>query len=243
MNPVFETIRAHSSVRAYTDAPIEDGVVREAVAAAQMAATSSHIQAYALLRITDSKTRLALVQLTGGQRQVADAGAFFVVCGDLRRHRLLAERAGRPNAQNLETFVLSVVDASLFAQNLVLAFESLGLGICYIGGLRNQLPELDRHLDIPEGVLPLYGLCVGHVAEKPDVKPRLPLGAVLFSDRYPSDEEMLAEIDAYDAVMARYYERRGLPGRSWSGGILRKFATRVREHLAGYYRAKGAVLD
>lgn len=243
MNEVFQTIRAHSSVRAYTDEPVGDDVIREAVAAAQSAATSSHIQAYALLRVTDPATRERLVELTGGQRFTAEAGTFFVVCGDTRRHRLIAERHGEPCAQNLETFLLAVVDASLFAQNLVLAFESLGLGICYIGGLRNELPDVDLLLKLPHGVWPLYGLCVGNVADKPAVKPRLPLGAVLFEDRYPSDEAMLEEIDAYDEEMARYYEARGLPGRNWSGGIRRKFAKTTREHLAAYYTSKGAVLE
>jgi nitroreductase len=236
-------MRAHSSVRRYTDEPISDETIREAVATAQMAATSSHVQAYSLLRITDPETRERLVTLTGNQRFTAEAGAFFVVCGDLRRHQLVAARHGERAVQNLETFILAAVDASLFAQNLVLALESLGLGICYIGGLRNRLPDVDALLELPHGVLPFYGLSVGHVAEKPEVKPRLPLGAVLFEDRYPDDETMLAEIDAYDGEMARYYEGRGLPGRNWSGGIRRKFAKATREHLARYYTSKGAVLE
>ncbi len=243
MNPVLELMSDHRSVRAFTDEPVSDEVVRRAVGAAQMAATSSHIQAYAVVRVVDPEVRSELVTLTGGQRYVASCGAFLVIAGDVRRHRLVAERAGVDNVQNLETFLLAVVDASLFAQNLALALESEGLGICYIGGLRNRLPEADRLLGLPDGVWPLYGLCVGVPETRPGKKPRLPIDAVYAVGRYPADESMRRHIEAYDAEMADYYAGRGLDGRTWSGGIERRFAAASRGHLAGFYRAKGARLE
>lgn len=239
-NPVLACMARHRTVRRYEDRPVDDADVRRAVAAAQMAATSSNIQAYALLRVRDAERRARLVELTGGQPQVSSAGAFFVVCGDQRRHRLLAEREGRPFEANLETFLLAAVDASLFAQNLALAFESMDLGICYIGGLRNQLPEVDALLELPADVFPFYGMCVGYPAEDPGQRPRLPVDAVLFEEDYPSDEVLLERIAAYDRTMAAYYAARGKPGYDWSGGISRKFARPVREHLLAYYERKGA---
>ncbi len=243
MNPTLSLMSAHRTIRRFADVPLDEGDVERAVAAAQHASTSSNIQAYSLLRVRDEAKREELVELTGGQPQVAQAGGFFVVCGDQRRHALVAGRAGRPYEPNLETFLLAVVDASLFAQNLVLAFESFGYGICFIGGLRNRLPEADRLLALPEHVLPLYGLCVGTGAEEPRRRPRLPLEAVLFDERYPSDDELLRQLDRYDAVMADYYAERGKPGYDWSGGIARKFARRNREHLRGLYESKGARLE
>ena len=239
-NPVIDCIARHRTVRRYADRPVPDADVRRAVEAAQMAATSSNIQAYGLLRVRDAERRARLVELTGGQPQVASAGAFFVVCGDQRRHRLLAEREGRAFEPNLETFLLAAVDAALFAQNLVLAFESMGYGICYIGGLRNELPKVDALLALPADVFPFYGLCAGWPAEDPGQRPRLPVDAVLFEERYPDDAAMLEQIGAYDRVMAGYYAARGKPGYDWAGGISRKFARPSREHLFEYYRSKGA---
>lgn len=242
MNETLATIQAHRSIRTFADESLDDEVVRRAVAAAQMAATSSNIQGYSCLRVQDAAAREALVELTGGQPQVAEAGAFFVLCGDQRRHRLLAERAGRAYEPNLETFLLCVIDVSLFAQNFVLAFESMGYGICYIGGLRNRLAEVDALLELPGDVLPLYGLCVGRPAEDPGQRPRLPIEAVLFDERYPTDETMSGYVADYDRAMSAYYDERGKPGHDWSGGISRKFAVPRREHLAGYYAGKGARL-
>ena len=101
---LLDLLGAHTSVRRFQRRPLEDSLVRRAVAAAQMASTSSHIQAYSLLRIRDTESRARLADLTGGQAQVSEAGAFFVICGEVRRHALAAERAGAPLARNLESF-------------------------------------------------------------------------------------------------------------------------------------------
>ncbi len=242
-NAVLETMSSHRTIRKYRAEALDDAIVHRAVSAAQMAATSSNVQAYSLLRVSDPRTRARIAELCGGQSQVERAGAFFVISADQRRHRLMARAAGRPYEPNLETFLIAVIDASLFAQNLVLAFESLGLGTCYIGGLRLSLPAIDELLELPGDVLPLFGLAAGVPDEDPSLRPRLPLEAVLFEDRYPDDDTMLATIAAYDEAMARYYEERGQPGYDWSGGTVRRFAKREREDLLEYYRGKGAVLE
>jgi nitroreductase len=242
VHPVLTAIASHRTVRRYADTPLDDELVRRVVTAARQAATSSNVQAYALLRVRDPARRERLVELTGCQPQVARAGGFFVVCADARRHRLVAAREGTELVANLETFLVGVIDASLFAQNLALGFEAHGLGICYIGGLRNRLSEVDALLDLPQDVLPLFGLCVGTPAEEPGERPRLPLEAVLLEERYPTDEDVLAQVDAYDAVMRERYAARGKPGHSWTGGIVRKYARARREDLASYYEGKGARL-
>jgi FMN reductase (NADPH) len=245
MNEILSVMSRHRSVRSFAAEPVPDEHIRQAVSAAQQAATSSWIQAYALIQVTDASRRARLVELTGGQPHVERAGAFFAVCADVRRPRLVAGRLGKPCVGNLETFLLSVIDASLFAQNLNLAFESLGYGTCYIGGLRNDLPAVDALLDLPDGVWPLFGLCVGmpDPATPTAVRPRLPTQAVWMKDRYLDDEAMLALIDDHDVEAAEHYAERGLPGRNWSGGLWRKFVKPLRENLRDYYLGKGARLD
>ncbi|MHC4551090.1 MAG: NADPH-dependent oxidoreductase [Planctomycetota bacterium] len=243
MNETLDLLSRHRSIRRFTDEPVPDADVRTAVAAGQRASTSSAIEAYCCLRIRDPQTRQELVELTGHQDKVARAGAFLAICGDTRRHRLIARRAGRPYEARLEAFLLAVVDAALFAQNLVIAFESLGYGICYVGGLRNRLFEVDRLLALPAGVYPLFGLCVGRPAEEPSPRPRLPLAAVLLEERYPDDEAMLALIDRHDEDVRAYYERRGATPQPWSARIAEKFSTLRRPDLAAYYARQGADLS
>ena len=243
MNPTFSLMAAHRSVRRFHPTPLPDEHVAAAVDAARMASTSSWIQAYHLLQVTSADLRAELASLSGSQPQVEDAGAFFVVSGDTRRHRLVASDAGQPYSGNLETFLTVVADASLFAQNLALAFESQGYGICMIGGLRNRLPEADALLELPGGVWPLYGLCVGQAAEDPPTRPRLPINILWTKDSYPSDGDIRRSLSAYEEEAGEHYSARGLPGRTWSGGITRKFQRRTREHLHGFYEGKGAQLS
>lgn len=187
----------------------------------------------------------ALVELTGGQTKVARSSAFFLICGDTRRHRLLVERAGQTYEARLEAFLLAVVDTSLFAQNLVIAFESMGYGICYIGGLRNHLFEVDRIMSLPEGVYPLFGLCVGVAAEQPIARPRLPVDAVLFDEEYPDDASMLDLIDEYDGRYREYLKERDgeSADRTWSDIMSAKFAATERADIGAFYRTKGADLS
>jgi FMN reductase (NADPH) len=240
VNPTLDLMSRHRSIRRFGPRPVPREVIGDAVTAAEMASSSSHTQSYCVLRITDPEVRERLVAMCGNQRMVADAGAFLVVCGDFRRHLLLSRRAGEPHVQNLDTFLVAVIDAALFGQNLALALEAQGLGICYVGSLRNRLVEVDALLDLPDGVLPIFGLCVGDPAEKPARKPRLPLEAVLFEDRYPSDERMLDQLDAYDDRMREYYAERGIEGRRWSDGVVKSRQMGHRAYLHDYYVAKRA---
>lgn len=239
-SPVITLMANHRSVRDFVPSETPREQIEAAVQAAQMASTSSHGQAYVAIRVTDPEVRTSIAAIAGGQRQVADAGAFLVICGDLRRHTMIAERAGLQHHQSLETFLVAVVDASLFSQNLALAFEAEGLGICFIGGLRNNLDEIDRLLGVPDGVLPLYGLAVGLPQSLPNPKPRLPLDAVLADDAYPSDERMLELIADYDTEIGAYYTARGAEGRDWSHSMARRYQSGVRETLGDYYKRKGA---
>lgn len=242
MNDVLRALSAHRSIRRYTPDDVAEADVHAAIAAGQAASTSSAIQSYCIIRVRDEAAREQLVELTGGQTKVARCGAFFVVCGDTRRHRLAAERDGHAHDARLEAFLLATIDASLFAQNVCVAFESMGYGICYIGGLRNQLPDVDALLEIPEGVYPLYGLCVGRPDETPTARPRLPLDAVLFDDRYPADADMLERMSAYDETYRTYLAERGAEPAAWSERMAAKFSQPERTNLAAYYTSKGADL-
>ncbi|MEM7230064.1 MAG: NADPH-dependent oxidoreductase [Planctomycetota bacterium] len=242
MNPPIDLMLNHRSIRHFEDQPIPHEHIQRAVEAGQAASTSSAVQAYSVMQITNPDTRERIAQLTGPQEKVARSGAFFIVCGDVRRHRLLAERIDKSYDAETEAFLVAVIDATLFAQNFTLAFEAMGYGICYIGGVRNDLYAVDELLDLPDGVYPLYGLCVGVPAEDPSPRPRLPVEAILYTDAYPDDEEILAQVDAYDAQYIEYLRERGADPVGWSERVAAKAAAAVRSDVGDYYRSKGAEL-
>jgi FMN reductase (NADPH) len=234
---------AHRTIRSFRPTPVPDEAIERAVDAARMAATSSWAQGYGLLQVTRRNERETLAELTGDQSQVAKAGAFFTINADIRRHQVVASREGKPHANNLEVFLLVAFDAVLFAQNLALAFEADGWGTCFIGGLRTRLPEVCELLEIPKGVFPLFGLCVGEPAEDPGTRPRFEPDAIWSKDRCPTDDTILRQVNAHDAVAAAYYAQRGADGRNWSGGTVRKFMKPLRKHLKATYESLGAKFD
>ena len=74
---------------------------------------------------------------------------------------------------------MAAVDVALAAQNAVLAAESLGLGTCYIGGIRNQPRAIIELLGLPRLMFPITGLTLGWPDTPANPRPRLPQAAVL----------------------------------------------------------------
>lgn len=243
MNETINAMLAHRSIRRFTDQPVTHEHIMQAVAAGQAASTSSAVQSYSALHITDNDKRQAIADLCGPQQKVRDCGAFFVICADNRRHMLNQQQEGIEYDQRLEAFMVAVIDATLFAQNFTLALESLGYGICYIGGLRNDLNMVNQILKLPQGVFPLYGLCAGVPDEDPLPRPRLAPNAVLHENVYPNDDELLRHMQEYDAVYAAYLQERGAKPGSWTQAMRSKFQHVARPALAAFYQAQGARLD
>lgn len=239
-NTVLDTLFNHSSVRRFTDEPIPPRHLEAAVRAGQQAATSSNVQAYSAVCIRDPEKLERLVECSGGQKKVAECPLFMVICGDTRRHRLLVEKAGHEFVSNLEVFMVATIDASLFAQNMVVAFESMGYGTCYIGGIRNDLNKTQEVLRLPEGVWPLFGLCIGRPARDSDVRPRLDSEAVVFEERYPTDSEMFARMEAYDARLSEWYAAHGLDPVRWTDRMETRFQEAARVGNFDFYRRMGA---
>ncbi|MGB4944465.1 MAG: nitroreductase family protein, partial [Trichococcus flocculiformis] len=187
MNEMIARILAHRTVRDFEERPLSPEQIETIVRSAQAASTSSFVQAYSIIGVTDRDKKHALSKIARNQHFVAENGHFFVFCADLHRHDVIGKMEGKDVADSLEStekFMVSVVDASLAAQNAALAAEAMGLGICYVGGLRNDLEKVSELLKIPDKVIPLFGLAVGYPASVNDQKPRLPFEHIYHENEY-----------------------------------------------------------
>lgn len=180
------------------DADIPDQELRELIDAGRKAPTSGTIQMYSFVWIRDPKLRKLIHELCNrGTAQIEEASHFLLVCIDLRRVRMLLEHRNR-SFQITPTMGLleGSIDASLAAMATMVAAESRGYGVCPIGNILNNLPDITAAADVPEGVLPIYGLCIGVPRHDDAVEnaPRVPLDAVLHEGEYrdPS-EDLLSE--------------------------------------------------
>jgi nitroreductase len=234
-NTTLRTLLDHRSVRAYLPDPLAPGTIEMLVAAAQSAATSSSLQSWSVVAVQDSARKARLAALAGHQKHIVDAPLLLVWLIDFDRlTQIGAARGTRPGALDyLESFVLGSVDASLAAQNAVIALESLGLGGVYIGGIRNKPAEVAAELGLPPQMFALFGLVVGRPdpARPAAVKPRLPQSAVLFHENYSSSEEQRARTQDYDQALRAFQREQGLPERDWTDQALER--TRGPESMAG----------
>lgn len=238
---VLDLLHSHASVRDYEDVPISRETVERLVSAGQHAASSHFVQAYSVIHVTDNAKREALAELSKNPKQFLNAGAALVFCMDFRRLEAAAAIHGEAiEYSNAEALVVGVTDTALFAQNVAVAAESEGYGICYIGGVRNAPGEISELLGLPKGVAPLYGMTIGVPKFRNEVKPRLPVSAVLHENEYDS-EKYQQQLPEYDRTMNGYYLSRGSNRKdaTWSGDMAAFLNTARRPHMKAFLEKQG----
>lgn len=216
-NPVIAQIQGHASTRHYTSQSVAPDLLEEILAAAQKASTSSNLQTWSVIVVTAEDKRQELAHLCGGQAHIAQAPVFLAFCADRARLEQACRLAGyTQDASTLESFLVAALDASIAAQNAALAAESSGLGICFIGGIRNNPDEVIRLLGLPRLVFPVVGMTVGWPARPARPRPRLPLEAVVHQETYrPIPDKILLDYDRLMKATGIYKRRANNPSYGW----------------------------
>ncbi|SFE57558.1 oxygen-insensitive NADPH nitroreductase [Alteribacillus iranensis] len=238
---MLDQLKSHASVRKYTDDPISDETLHELLEAGQSAASSHFVQAYSVIDITDPEKRERMAEFSKNPVQFKGAARALVFCADLKRLEHAVKKHGREiQADTTENFIVSIVDTALMAQNFVTAAESKGYGICYIGGVRNNPGPISELLGLPDHVMPLFGLTIGVPAEKNEVKPRLPVEAILHTNEYDEEkyEGLLAD---FDEELLAYYKSRSSNQKSisWTENMANFLSEPRRDYMKDFVQSKG----
>jgi FMN reductase (NADPH) len=226
-NNVIDTLMRRKSIRQYTSEQPTNDVIETIVRAGQQAPFAYQLCSVLLSRDADQNP--------------FNAPLLFTICVDAHRFELIMQRRNwEPGVNDLSLLVLGIQDATLLAENMVIAAESLGLGSCFLGGVPYQSKEIIRKYKLPKRVFPLVGLAMGYPASNPPVRPRFPLEFTLFEDEYPqfSEDTIQNAIQVMDdGYLAQDYYRKanyiiplpdGRPERftfenySWTEHISRK---------------------
>jgi FMN reductase (NADPH) len=236
MNATIDLLLRHRSIRRYTADPVSRETVENIVAAGQRASTSSNLQVYSAIAVTDGEKRVELARLCGNQGHIAQAPVFIAWCADLSKLDRACQLRGLPHETGyVENFLVAAVDVALVMQNAAIAAESLGLGMCYIGGIRNKASEVVALLEMPRLMFPISGMTLGVPDASPMLRPRLPQRAVLHWEKYArvDEDEALLAYDR-DMIETGIYEGRQVPNPARPGemeayGWLEHSARRVTE--------------
>ncbi|MEN8155634.1 MAG: NADPH-dependent oxidoreductase [Bacteroidota bacterium] len=182
---MFDTILNHRTIRKYSTDPIPDEILNYILEAGTRASTTGNMQLYSIIVTTDETIREELSPCHFNQPMVKEAPVVLTFCADFNRfNKWCRLRKAEPGYDNFLSFVTAAIDALLVAQNVCVAAEDAGLGICYLGTTTYMAGKIIEILDLPGGVVPITTVTVGYPDEQPELTDRLPLEAVIHREKY-----------------------------------------------------------
>lgn len=188
---ILQSLLEHRTIRKYRPQPIPEIVLDKILTAGTRASTTGNMQAYSIIVTKDKKNREKVAPFHFNQPLVTQAPVLLTFCADFNRFSKWCKlRNAEPGYDNFLSFFTAAIDALLVAQNVAVAAESFGLGICYLGTTTYNADKLIEFYKIPKGVVPITTIAVGYPDEEPELTDRLPLKAVVHDEFY---EEYTAE--------------------------------------------------
>ena len=170
------------SIRRYTGQPLEQGILQRLLDAATRAPSSGNMQPWEFIVLESDDIRKAAVATTysgyfagpdNQQSWMLEASAIVAVCTNRRR---TMGRYGERLAHQ------SVQDAAAATENLMITATEMGLGTCWVGGVKADV--MTKLLGIPEGVQVLSMVAIGYPAHSPAPRTRLPLDMLTHRDHW-----------------------------------------------------------
>lgn len=216
------------SIRNFKTTPVADDVAEKIVETGQRSPSACNLQTYSVVWIKNEETREKIWNACSAPNAIRKAPLVFVICADIRRLAKVLDYLGHDHClkhgQGYAFNLMSIVDATLVTENMVIAAECYGLGSVFLGSaLANK--KVVEALSLPRGVLPLTLLCVGYSDEQPPTRPRWALKSILHIDKYRDVTEKGIEnfLEHMDLLLGKegYYQK-------YSG---RKQSYRYRDHI------------
>lgn len=152
---------ARRSIRKYTDEPVTDEQLRAALEAAMAAPSAMHCDPWHFVVLRDQAQRDTLADALPYGQMLRHAPMGIIVCGDLSTaHR------------NQLSYLLQDVSAAI--ENLLLALHAQGLGGVWLGIHPNddRIDAVKRAFHLPENIVPVSAIALGHPAEAPEARTR-----------------------------------------------------------------------
>lgn len=200
----IKTLLNHKTIRNYKSDPIDDKTLNTILEAGFRASTTGNMQVYSVIVSKDEEKRKELCKLHFGQKMVEQAPVLLTFCADFNRfNKWCKQRDADPGYDNFLSFYTASIDALLVSQNVAVAAEAYGLGICYLGTTTYQADKLIQFFNLPEGVVPVTTLVVGFPADDPEQVERLPLSGIVHYEKYNDYSA--------DEINQIYWEKENLP--------------------------------
>jgi len=227
--PQVEALLGHKSVRTFLPEPLPDGAIETMVAAAQSASNSSALNQWSLVAVTDPALKQRISDTAARSVPVdripwiEEAPALLLWVADLSRGAGITKAAGKEPVvlDYLDSFLMASIDAALAAQNAAVAAESIGLGIVYLGVMRNIAKEVAEIISLPEYSFVTFGMATGRPdrARTSSIRPRPAQPMVLHYNHYQQDRYR-SYLEGYENAYQAFRRRQNMRDKTWAGSVV-----------------------
>lgn len=181
----MDILTNHVTIRKFTNKQIPDELLEQLLYSGTRAPNTGNMQWYSIVVTRDTGMLQKMAPLHFNQTAAVTAPLLLTICADTHRFETWCYyRNAEPAYNNFISLISAVVDASLVAQNISIAAENAGLGVCYLGTALYNAAEIIDLLRLPEHVVPVTTLAVGYPDEAPALTDRISLESVVHDEYY-----------------------------------------------------------
>lgn len=181
----MELLNKHVTIRKFKDQPVDPKLLESILYSGTRASTTGNMQVYSVVVTRDEDGKQKLAPLHFNQPVAVKAPVLLTFIADFNRFsKWCSFNIAKPGYSNFISFFTAAIDALLVAQNVCVAAENNGLGICYLGTTTYNAKEIIDVLNLPKLTFPVTTVALGYPDESPGLTDRLPLDAVVHHEKY-----------------------------------------------------------
>lgn len=186
----MELLNNHVSIRKFKDKEVADDLLTSILYAGTRASNTGNMQWYSVVVTKLDNMKAKLAPLHFNQPLVKSAPVLLTFVADLNRFsKWCAINNAEPGYANFLSFTSAAIDTVLLAQNVCVAAENNGLGICYLGTTTYNAKEIIDALELPKLCFPITTVALGYPDENPVLTDRIPLQGIIHDERYRNYSE------------------------------------------------------
>lgn len=159
----IELAKKRKSIRGYRPEPVPEALLNEVLEAGRLAPTAKNLQPFQFVVVRDPAKLDELAEAYPAPF-FREAPVVIVVCTEPSKGWTRERHDGKNYCE---------VDASIAADHMTLAAADLGLGTCWIAAF--DPVKVAASMGLPEGVVPVVLLTLGHPSDTGREKTRKPL--------------------------------------------------------------------
>ncbi len=192
----METLNRHVTIRKFKEKNIEPSLLKSILYSGTKASTTGNMQLYSIVVSKDKNQREKLLPLHFGQPVAKNAPVLLTFVADFNRFSKWCELSkAEPGYNNFLSFYTASIDALLVAQNVCIAAENNGLGICYLGTTTYNAQDIIDVLELPKLTFPVTTIAIGYPDEFPELTDRIPLNGIIHSEKYTDySKEVISDL-------------------------------------------------